>query len=85
MYFSVKDGGLLCEKCSKIALMNDDSLILAVNFGIVKIFNYILNNSLYSLKKLAIEDDLFDTISVIVRKYGEYHLGISNLKSAALV
>lgn len=85
LYFSVKDGGLLCEKCSKIALMNDDSLILAVNFGIVKIFNYILNNSLYSLKNLAIEDDLFDTISVIVGKYGEYHLGISNLKSAALV
>lgn len=82
LYFSVKDGGLLCKKCSKITLMNDDSLILAVNFGIVKIFNYILNNSLYSLKNLAIEDDLFDTISMIVRKYAEYHLGISDLKSA---
>ncbi len=83
--FSVDSGGIVCKNCAEINHMSGDSLILAVDFGIVKIFSYILNNSLYALKKLAIEDESFDVINTIVRMYIERHLGICGLKSEGLL
>ena len=46
MYFSVEEGGLLCEACKK-TIIEPDTLIYVANFGIIDVVKYILNNPLH--------------------------------------
>ncbi|WP_027399331.1 DNA repair protein RecO [Anaerovorax odorimutans] len=80
--FSVKDGGVICKKCMQNNKLNsNEKLIYNINFGIVDILEYILGSSLKSFEKLGLDDEILQCLSVIVKKYIEYHLDIGNLKS----
>lgn len=82
--FSISDGGTICESCLiglKKSSNFDESLIFELNFGILDIIRYILNNPLFKLEKLGINDDNQKTLKEIINGYIIYHLDIRNLKS----
>ena len=80
--FSVKDGGVICRKCElKIDVNKNDSLIYMINFGIVGILKFFLENPLKSFENLALDDEVLKPIQRIIKSYISYHLDISELKS----
>ncbi|HCU08593.1 MAG TPA: DNA repair protein RecO [Clostridiales bacterium] len=83
-YFSVKDGGLLCEDCAGKAVQ-DRRLIFPVTVDIIDVFNYLLESPLKSLHALALREDLEKKVRNILRSYIAYHLGIEELKSESLI
>lgn len=84
--FSVKEGGILCRKCCLNFQNNsNDTLIYAVNFGIVNILRYILGNPLKSFENLALDDEIQKQLSKIIRSYAAYHLDIGKLKSESFL
>lgn len=84
--FSIKDGGILCTECVKYTQKpSKDALIYDINFGIVNVLKYFLDNPLESLEKLAVEEETLKQIRTLIRKYAEYHLDIGPLKSESLI
>lgn len=84
--FSVKDGGILCKKCSSNNHdIKNDTLIYHVNFGIVNIMRYILGNPLKSFENLALDDEIQNQLSRIIKGYIAYHLDIGELKSESFL
>jgi len=84
--FSIKDGGVVCRKCSVNFPGNpNESLIYPVNFGIVKILRYILDKPLKSFENLALEDEVQKKLGRIIRSYAAYHLDIGELKSESFL
>ena len=89
-WFSVADGGLICEKCiSKI--MNEESdnsvrsaLIYPASFDIINALKYFNNNSLKKLDNIALNETTGKRLQRIIREYAAYHLDISNLKSESI-
>jgi DNA repair protein RecO (recombination protein O) len=80
--FSVKDGGILCKRCClNFHDSKNDTLIYNVNFGIVNILRYILDNPLKSFENLALDDEIQKQLSRIIKSYIAYHLDIGELKS----
>lgn len=80
--FSVKDGGLLCHKCMKNIQSNVNAgLIFEVNFDIVNILRYFINNPLSSLKKIGLTESAKKEIMKILDAYSEYYLDLGDLKS----
>lgn len=81
--FSVKDGGVICSSCRKEIEKNpkDGGLIYPVNFGIIEVLEYFLNNSLRSFENLGLEDDLQGQLRRMIKSYSQYHLDIGELKS----
>ena len=82
--FSVKDGGLLCGRCSQVP-EGDRALIFPVTADIIDVFRYLTENPLKSLQGLALREDLEKIIRNILRSYVAYHLGIEELKSETLI
>ena len=81
-WFSVKDGGIICEKCNiNIPVGTNESLIYTVNFGIVDILNYFVKHPLKSFENLALDDGLEKQLRSIIKSYISYHLDIGELKS----
>lgn len=84
--FSVSDGGILCTDCRKYTEKSDnDSLIYDINFVIVNIMKFLLDNPLESLEKLALEEDKATVVRTVIREYIRYHLDIDSLKSEDLI
>lgn len=84
--FSVKDGGILCKKCCLNIHDNaNDTLIYPVNFGIVNILRYILENPLKCFESLALDDEIQKQLSRIIKSYIAYHLDIGVLKSESFL
>lgn len=84
--FSVKEGGVICRKCElNKESKNKDSLIYIINFGIVDILKFFLENPLKSFENLALDDDLLKQIQRIIKSYISYHLDISELKSESFL
>ena len=84
--FSVKEGGIICEKCClKFHDITNDTLIYKVNFGIVNILRYILDNPLKSFENLALDDEIQKQLSRIIKSYVLYHLDIGDLKSESFL
>lgn len=80
--FSVKEGGILCKRCCHNFHNNkNDALIYTVNFGIVNILRYILDNPLKSFENLALDDEIQKQLGKIIKSYIKYHLDIGELKS----
>lgn len=80
--FSVKEGGVICKRCSlNFHDLKNDTLIYSVNFGIVNILRYILDNPLKSFENLALDDEIQKQLSRIIKSYMAYHLDIGELKS----
>ncbi|MFV0518621.1 MAG: DNA repair protein RecO [Aminipila sp.] len=86
-YFSIKDGGLVCEDCfCKVKTNNiKESLIFDTNFGIIEVMNYILSNPLKNLENLALNDITQERLKQIIKSYIAYHLDIKELKSESFL
>lgn len=84
--FSVKEGGILCKRCCLNFHDNkNDTLIYTVNFGIVNILRYILDNPLKSFENLALDDEIQKQLGRIIKSYIAYHLDIGELKSESFL
>ena len=84
--FSVKEGGIICKRCYLNFHDNkNDTLIYTVNFGIVNILRYILDNPLKSFENLALDDEIQKQLGRIIKSYVAYHLDIGELKSESFL
>ncbi len=84
--FSVKEGGVICRKCAvKFSADQNDSLIYPVNFDIVNILRYMLDNPLKSFENLALDDEIQKRLGRIIKSYIAYHLDIGELKSESFL
>lgn len=84
--FSVKEGGILCGRCCfNIHDNMNDALIYNVNFGIVNILRYILDNPLKNFENLSLDDEIQKQLSRIIKSYIAYHLDIGELKSESFL
>lgn len=84
--FSINDGGVICKKCClNFPGNNNESLIYKINFGIVNILRYILENPLKSFENLALDDEIQRQLSRIIKNYAAYHLDIGELKSESFL
>ncbi len=85
-YFSVKDGGAVCENCSSnIERDANVSLIYSVDKGIINTLRYFLDEPLKSLEKIALNSGSLEEIRQILKGYMAYHLDISDLKSESFL
>lgn len=85
-WFSVSEGGVLCENCkNKLQSIVNESLIYHVDFGIIEVINYILENPIKNLENLALNDKTKKTLNEIIRSYIGYHLDIRELKSESFL
>ncbi len=85
-YFSVSEGGLLCRECfEKGACDRDMALTFKVNLNIINVLRYFSANTLTSLEKLAIDDNVSGEIARILKCCAEYYLDIRNLKSESFM
>ena len=84
MYFSVEEGGLLCEACKK-TIIEPDTLIYVANFGIIDVVKYILNNPLHIMAKVAVDTEIEENIFKVLKHYCSYHLGIDKIKSEEIM
>lgn len=81
-YFSVEEGGMICEKCRSNALNFEHvSLIYDGKFGIVDILKYFASNPLHTFRKIGLNDSVAEQLQVILKSYMSRHLDIGNLKS----
>lgn len=64
LYFSNKDGGVICEKC----LINNDG-VKKINADFIKIIRLILKKDWQTLSKLKINEESKKTIEVISEEY----------------
>ena len=83
--FSVKEGGVLCEKCRNNAAASKAALIYDADFGIVEVLRYFLDNPLSALEKIALDDKHLKALQRMIRSYADYHLDIGELKSEAFL
>lgn len=78
--FSIADGGIVCKQCA-----HDNSLIFHTNSGIIEVIQYILNNPLKQLEKLALDEKMLEQLNGIMKQYIKYHLDIGALKSEEFI
>lgn len=82
----VKEGGLVCGCClRKTESGANETLIFTVNFGIVDVFRYFMNNPFKSFEHLALDEELLAKLNSIVKNYVDYHLDIRGLKSESFL
>ena len=80
--FSIADGGIVCEDCRTL---ENDSLIYKIDFGIIDILRYFLDNPLESLAKIALEENVCKRIMKMMTDYARYHFDFEELKSETFV
>lgn len=81
-YFSIADGGVICEDCHTL---ENDTLIYKIDFGIINILKYFLDNPLESLAKIALEENVCKKIMKMMTEYARYHFDFGDLKSETFV
>lgn len=83
-YFSVPDGGVLCDTCpDEQSLLNP--LIFKVSDDIINIVRFVKVHPLRSLENLSIPAPIGERLTRILRAYYSFHLGIDALKSESLI
>ncbi|MCI2061370.1 MAG: DNA repair protein RecO [Eubacteriaceae bacterium] len=82
--FSVKDGGIICEDCLR-QKKDTESLIYEVDFGIVGILRYFLDNPFESFERLALEESKLKRMREIMKQYSAYYLDLGDLKSESFL
>ena len=83
--FSVKDGGIVCEKCRNNLKNSDDRLLFNIDFGILDIIGFFIKNPITSLEKIGLDDKIEEEIRKMLKAYAEYHLDIGRLKSESFL
>lgn len=95
LYFSIECGGLLCKECTERVKKEQDSNIIAkktdknedeiliypINFDMIRVVAYILDNPLKALDKVKLVKTIETDLRRILRRYLKYHLDIEKLKS----
>lgn len=76
-YFSVRDGGMLCDKCKDL---RQDKLIFKPGFDIVGVVSFFEKNPMGNFSKIALNENNARDLQAIVRDYMAYHLDINHLK-----
>lgn len=85
-YFSIPEGGLVCENCFKESEQEDkQKLIYEMDFGIVDIIKYFLSNPMKVIERVALDEKAYNVLHRIIRDYLDYHIGIGSLKSERLI
>ncbi|NLY70232.1 MAG: DNA repair protein RecO [Clostridiales bacterium] len=79
-YFSVPEGGVVCERCKQLSRANE-ILLYTMDFGIVEVLRYLLEQPLSSFSRLALDDKILLEIKKILKDYIAYHLDVDDLKS----
>ena len=83
-YFSVPDGGLVCDGCmDQQSLLNP--LIFEVSDDIINIVRFVKVHPLRSLEDLSIPVPAGERLTKILKAYYSFHLGIDALKSESLI
>lgn len=86
IYFSVKDGGILCSECFRnLEISDNHPLIYPVNFGIVDILKYFADHSLKNFENLALNEKVRKKLQAIIKAYAAYYLDIGELKSESFL
>lgn len=84
-HFSVKEGSMLCRDCAARRSEDDgETLIYEVDFVILGALEYMLQNSIGSLKKLALDRAVESQINTIIDRFITYHLDPGDLKAGAV-
>ena len=79
VFFSVKEGGVLCADCRNNS--NDYQLIYNMDFDIIGVLRYFFANSLRSIEKIALNEEIMMKLQILIKDYRAYHLSINELKS----
>ena len=86
VFFHMEDAGFICENCVSDAPNNGhNTLLYKINFDIVNVLNFLLENPLECVNNLEIKPELSGKIREIIKEYTAYHLDIGNMKSEALL
>lgn len=82
-FFSVAEGGIICEKCVKTfeESNTNEALIYRVNFGIVDILKYFRKEPFSAFEKIALDDAILKKLNGIMKSWMAYHFDIGKLKS----
>ena len=85
-FFSVREGGILCEDCAKEfrKTTTNEALIYNINFGIVDILKYFRSEPFSAFEKIALEDGISQELTAIMKSYMAYHFDIAKLKSESI-
>ncbi len=78
--FSITEGGVICSECAK-----DNGLIYNSDSDIIKQVMFISKSPFSKMENIYMEKMHLERIRTLIKKYSEYHLGISNLKSEHLI
>lgn len=79
--FSVRDGGMICDKCRNPA---NDRLIYAPKFDIVNILKFFSRTPMSGFEKIALDDSAAAELQRILREYMSYYLDVGKLKSDSI-
>ncbi|NLP31295.1 MAG: DNA repair protein RecO [Clostridiales bacterium] len=79
-YFSVAEGGVVCEQCGEGSKAKE-LLLYTIDFGIVEVLRYLLEQPLSSFIRLALDDNILQEVRKVLKEYIVYHLEVDDLKS----
>lgn len=80
--FSIKEGGIVCNDCAKaLETEKERPLIYKLNVGIIDVLRYFQRMPMAAFEKIALDENMQNTLQEMMREYISYHMDISGLKS----
>lgn len=84
--FSIEEGGIICENCArKLGQGNKRPLIYQMDVGIIDILRYFQKSPMSAFEKIALDDEVQNTLQELVKEYISYHMDIKGLKSESFL
>lgn len=78
----IGEGGVVCADCkNNLRGAGKESLIYDLDFDILEVLRYFSGSPLKAFEKLALEEEKLQRIRFLLKRYIEFHLDISALKS----
>ncbi|MGL4484444.1 MAG: DNA repair protein RecO [Anaerovoracaceae bacterium] len=89
VFFHSREGGIICCSCKNslenpyenTKLTHSSKLIFELNFDIVKVLKYFLEEPLNSFKNIALDEKTAMKVKEIIRAYISQQLGVNETKS----
>lgn len=82
VYFSIPDGGVVCDDCDTDKF---NGLIYPVNFDIVNVLTFVVNQPVERLQNLALGEYNARIARRMVLDYAKYHMDFGKLKSESFI